>query len=174
MGQNVAANLRLSDDASTFDFFGLAKIVMVESLDEAHPIALAMTAASAPVTAKPRDETPFRETQLVFANNPQMPVIDTDKDVPSGYQVKLFPPRQRVHHDRHGSQWHEQELALEETRRQVDRPVGDGDPILFRVAKYWPDFAMKDGAPISVSDQPRNPPRWCRSPGRRSCCLPPC
>ncbi len=24
--------------------------------------------------------------------------------------------------------------------------LGDGDPIMFRIGKYWPDFAMKDGA----------------------------
>jgi len=34
---------------------------------------------------------------------------------------------------------------------------GDGDPVVFRVAKYWPIFAMKDGVPTSLSDQPRNP-----------------
>jgi len=34
---------------------------------------------------------------------------------------------------------------------------GDGDPILFRIAKVWPDFAMKNGVPVSLSDEPKNP-----------------
>jgi hypothetical protein len=35
--------------------------------------------------------------------------------------------------------------------------AGDGDPIRLRVAKYWPDFDVKNGVPVSLSDQPRNP-----------------
>src|ERR1700722_4020236 len=92
MGQNVAAHLMLGDGVDTFDFFGMAKIEMVDSLDEAHPIAPVKSAESvAPPPIAPRNETPFHETHLVFADSPQTPVIDTDADAQSGYEVKLAP-----------------------------------------------------------------------------------
>src|SRR5258708_30653855 len=69
----------------------MAKIHMVDSLDEAHPIALPTSAAAAATPAPVRDETPFHETQMVFAKSPQTPVIDTDAGVRSGYAVKLSP-----------------------------------------------------------------------------------
>jgi hypothetical protein len=35
--------------------------------------------------------------------------------------------------------------------------AGNDDPVLFHVARYWPDFDVKNGVPTSLSDQPRNP-----------------
>jgi hypothetical protein len=162
MGQNVAANLMQSEGDNTFDFFGLAKIQVVDSLDESHLIPLPARADPTPPSTPvaPRNETPFRETHLVLANSPQTPVIDTDSDVQSGYTVTMAPAAGKPGeftvtvtaangtsktwpmHDLEGK-W----LSLQ----------GDGDPILFRVAQYWPDFAVKDGGPVSLSDQPRNP-----------------
>lgn len=162
MGQDVVANLMHADDAATFDFFGMAKITLVDSLDEAHPLAPA--AKPEPVTpsvvTSSRDETPFRETQLVFANGPQMPVIDTDSDMPIGYSTKLGPVTGKSGEftitvtaaNGTAKAW-----PLHELEGKWLGLAGDGDPIRFRVAKYWPEFAMKDGAPVSLSDQPRNP-----------------
>jgi hypothetical protein len=159
MNQNVAANLMLGDGADTFDFFGMAKIVMVDSLDEAHLIALPISAE--PVTAaSPRDETPFHETQLVFAHNPQAPIVDTDADAPSGYVVTLSPSAGKA--DEYeatvtGPSGVSKTLSVKNVGGAWSNLLGDGDPVAFRVAKYWPEFAMKDGFPVSLSDQPRNP-----------------
>jgi len=160
MGQNVAANLMLGGGADTFDFFGMAKIEMVDSLDEAHPISLPKSAESMATPPAARDETPFHETQLVFAHSPQTPVIDTDSDTQSGYEVRLAAMKQPsddftvsvMLFNGTSRSWPMHELEGKWTSLN-----GDGDPVLFRVAKYWPDFAMKDGVPTSLSDQPRNP-----------------
>jgi len=159
MGQNVAANLMLSDDADTFDFFGLAKVQMVAALDEAHPISLPapVVAASAPNAA--RDATPFHETQMIFASD-QPPIIDTDRDAQSGYTVKLAPVAGKAGDLQvtvttpagTSRTW-----PLHDLQAKWDSVAGDGDPVLVRAAKYWPDFEVKNGLPVSLSDEPRNP-----------------
>jgi hypothetical protein len=159
MGQNVAANLMLG--AGTFDFFGMAKIEMVDSLDEAHPIAPVKSAESvATAPSAPRDKTPFHETHLVLANNPQTPVIDTDADAQSGYEVKLAPVTGKPDEFEAtvtGPSGVCKTLSVHDVAGVWSSLFGDGDPVQFRVAKYWPEFAMKDGVPVSLSDQPRNP-----------------
>ena len=71
----------------------MAKVTLVDSLDEEHLIAPAkpVPPVTAPTTAAVRDDTPFHETQVVFANAPQTPVVDTDSDVATGYTVTLAP-----------------------------------------------------------------------------------
>ena len=161
MGQNVAANLMVGDGADTFDFFGMAKIEMVDSLDEAHLIAPVKSAEPvATPTATPRNETPFHETHLVFFNNPQTPVVDTDSDAQSGYEVKLAPvPGKPTEFQATvtGSSGASKALSVRNVPSAWVNLLGDGDQVLFRVAKYWPDFAMKDGVPTSLSSQPHNP-----------------
>jgi hypothetical protein len=157
MGQDVPANLMLTDDGATFDFFGMAKVQMVDSLDEAHPL---VPANNGEPGGAARDETPFRETQLVFAHAPQTPVIDTDSDVPSGYDVKLAAVAGQAGEFTvtvTGANGTSKTWPLQEMQGKWRGLLGDGDPVLFRVAKFWPEFAMKDGAPVSLSDQPRNP-----------------
>jgi len=135
----------------------------VDSLDEEHLIAPAKPTAPVPpasTTTAIRDETPFRETQLVFANAPQTPVIDTGSDVASGYVVKLLPVADKPGQftvtvtsvNGTSKTW-----PLHDLENKWKSLQGDGDPIQFRVAKIWPDFAMKDGVPTSLSDQPKNP-----------------
>jgi hypothetical protein len=160
MGQNVAANLMLGEGVDSFDFFGMATIRMVESLDEAHPIAPVKSAESTATAVAPRDETPFHETHLVFAHNPLSPVVDTDADMESGYIVKLAviagKPDQ-FEATVTGPSGVSKTLSLRETNGAWSSLFGDGDPVMFRIAKYWPDFAMKDGVPVSASNQPNNP-----------------
>ena len=150
MGQNVAANLLLAPDQSTFDFFGIAKVEMVPSLDEAHPIS--------PVPA-PAAATTFHETQMIFANSGQPSIVDTDASSRVGYDFKLEATSTTAEPvitlqlpGGLGGSW-----SLHELQKSWKNLSGDGDPVLFRVAQYWPDFAMKDGKPVSLSDQPRNP-----------------
>jgi len=159
MGQDVAVHLQPTDDAATFNFFGLAKILLVDSLDEMHLVASTIK-PEATTPSSPRNETPFRETQLIFAHSPQTPVVDTDSDMPSGYSAKLIPVSGQANAftvtvtSMNGTAKTWPLAALEGKWLSLE---GDGDPLLFRVAKYWPEFAMKDGAPVSLSDQPRNP-----------------
>ncbi len=159
MGQNVPATLMFNDDASTFDFFGMARVQMVASLDEAHPIALP---PPAPVPTPPRaarDATPFHETQMVFEKALQG-ILDTDSDAYSGYGFKLVPATgaggdlQVVVANSAGTS---RTWSLHDLQSKWESLAGDGDPVLFRVAKYWPDFEVKGGQPVSLSDQPRNP-----------------
>lgn len=160
MGQNVGANLMQTLEADTFDFFGMAKVRFVDSLDEAHPIAFTAPPEPGATAASPRNETPFRETHLVFAKNPGTPVIDTDSDVSSGYEIVLLPaegkPREfnvRVT----AANGTTKTWPMRGLQGKWQSLQGDGDPILFRVAEYWPDFAVKDSGPVSLSDQPNNP-----------------
>jgi hypothetical protein len=160
MNQNVAANLLLGDDTNTFDFFGMAKVTMVDSLDEAHPIAPVKPVEPATAPPAPRDETPFHETQIVFANSAQTPIIDTDSDARCGYGVTLTAVPGKPNDFAaivSGPSGASQALPVKDAGKGWSNLLGDGDPIMFRVAKYWPDFAMKDGVPVSVSDQPHNP-----------------
>jgi hypothetical protein len=160
LNQDVAANLMLGDGADTFDFFGMAKVTMVDSLDEAHPIAPAKSVEPASATNPPRDETPFHETQLVFAKNPQAPIVDTDADARSGYEVTLAAPAGQPNDYEaivSGPSGASQALPAKGAGKGWTNLLGDGDPIMFRVAKYWPDFAMKNGVPTSLSNQPNNP-----------------
>jgi hypothetical protein len=160
MNQNVPASLMLGDGADTFDFFGMAKVQVVDSLDEAHPIAPPPVTEPTATPASPRDETPFHETQLAFAKSPQTPVIDTDSDARSGYAVTLAAVAGKP--DEYeatvtGPSGVSKTLPVKEAGGRWSSLLGDGDPVMFRVAKYWPDFAMKDGVPVSASNQPRNP-----------------
>jgi hypothetical protein len=160
MGQNVAANLMQGEGADTFDFFGMAKIELVDSLDEAHLIPLPKSSEpTAAGPASPRNETPFHETHLAFANSPQTPVVDSDADAQSGYHVQLLAGSKADEFEAivTGPSGVSQTLPVKAEAGKWTSLFGDGDPVQFRVAKYWPDFAMKDGVPMSASDQPHNP-----------------
>ena len=157
MNQDVAANLMSSDEARTFDFFGMAKIEMVDALPEDQPIALPPAAADA--APSPRDDTPFRETQVVFARNPATPIIVTESDARSGYAAQLVADEatgsfQVVVTGPNGTS---RTWTLEQLEKSWAGLAGDGDPIQFHVGKFWPDFAVKDGQPVSISNQPNNP-----------------
>jgi hypothetical protein len=97
---------------------------------------------------------------MIFAKSPQTPIIDTDSDVQLGYVVTLNTVAGKPEDltitvtavNGVSKTW-----PLHNLEGKWTSLLGDGDPILFRVAKYWPDFAMKDGAPISLSSQPNNP-----------------
>ena len=151
MGQNVAANLLLAPDQSTYDFFGIAQVEMVPSLDEAH-----LTTPAAPKPAL----TSFHETQMIFAASGQPAIVDTDADSHIGYSFSLdLPPGSTAEPvvtlrmpGGLGGNW-----SLHDLQKSWKNLSGDGDPVLFHVAKYWPDFAMKDGQPVSLSNEPRNP-----------------
>ncbi len=158
MGQNAAAILMQTPEMETYDFFGMAKVKLVDSLDEAHPITPAKVEEAKPASPPP-EAALFHETQIVFARDPQ-PVVDNDTGTASGYTAKLSAvagkptefelivtaPNGTV------KSWPVQHLL-----GKWHNVLGDGDPVHLRVAKYWPEFAMKPGGPVSLSDQPKNP-----------------
>ncbi len=160
MNQNVAANLMRDDESGTFDFFGMAKVTLVDSLDESHPIAAPKSSEPAPAAASPRDETPFHETQVVFANSAQSAIIDTDSDARSGYQVTLAAVPGKPNEFEAtvtGPSGATKTLPVKDAGKGWTNLLGDGDPIMVRIAKYWPDFTMKNNVPTTLSDQPHNP-----------------
>ena len=160
MNQNVPADLMLDDNDAVFDFFGMAKVTMVNSLDEAHPIVPPKPVEPAAAPSSPRDDTPFHETQVVFANSPQSTVVDTDSDARSGYVVTLDPvPNKPGDFEAtvSGPSGATKSLPVKDAGQGWTNLLGDGDPIMFRVGKYWPDFAMKNGVPVSLSDKPNHP-----------------
>jgi hypothetical protein len=86
--------------------------------------------------------------------------VDTDSDMPSGYKVTLAAsPGKPDDYEAtvSGPSGASHSLSVKDAGKGWSNLLGDGDPIMFRVARYWPDFAMKDGVPVSVSDQPNNP-----------------
>jgi hypothetical protein len=138
----------------------MAKVTMVDSLDEAHPITPAKPAASAPASPAPRDETPFHETQVIFLNSPQSTVIDTDSDARSGYVATLAATPGKTNDFEvtvAGPSGASKTIPVKDAGKGWTNLLGDGDPIMFRIGKYWPDFVMKDGVPTTASDQPHNP-----------------
>ncbi len=154
MNQDVPAILSATDEGRTFDFFGMARILLVDTLPENQPIALPPSTTA----AAPRDNTPFHETQVVFADAP--PVIDTDSDMASGYSVKIEPAKTleglRLTVTGPGGVM-SNTYSINELEAHWADLAGDGDPIHFRVAKFWPDFAMKNGQPVSLSNRPNHP-----------------
>lgn len=153
MGQNVAANLVANDTDGTYDFFGLAKVLLVPSLKENDLIPMVEQApARSPVASgPPRDETPFRETHLLFALHPESPVVDTGADKLSDYILTFQNNTLTVRSPRGPSQsW-----PLNEAPRVWTHLPGEA--IYFRVAQSWLDFSLKGGQPVSLSDQPNNP-----------------
>ena len=158
MNQNVPAELMLDGDSSTFDFFGLAKVEMVAGLDETHPITLAVKAAPVVLSAV-RDATPFHETQMIFAAA-QPPIVDSDRDAQSGWAFALIPDGNEsgaLQVKATSLSGSTRSWSLRDLQKGWASVGGTADPILFRVAKYWPDFEVKNGLPVSVSDQPHNP-----------------
>ena len=140
----------------------VAFVTIMESKSDSHSVAPLERAGSVTkaAAAEPRDETPFHETHLVFALGSRAPVIKTDRDAQSGYEVKLAPKPgsgEEFEATVTGPSGMSRTLSVRDVGGGWANLFGDGDPIMFCVAKYWPDFAMKDGNPVSISDQPHNP-----------------
>lgn len=134
-------------DGASFDMFGLAKIEWLEKLPPPPD-------PKAPARAKPAT---YRESQMVFARQPGIPVVHNTSGTPSGYRFTLLPKSNGPGFDL--------EIVFPDSRRQVvdlqqalKKPVpGQQAPTEIVVARYWPDLRMVDGKPVSVSDEPNNP-----------------
>jgi hypothetical protein len=111
------------------DFFGMAKVVWQAALPEAAPPA-------------------GRETRMVFAKfAPVAPPGATT----AGTQVRLSEDGAKVtilSANGTGATYLREEI--------LGKPIADGGATV-TVEKYWPDFAMENGQPVTKSPLPNNP-----------------
>ncbi|MFZ4683512.1 MAG: cytochrome C biogenesis protein ResB, partial [Terrimicrobiaceae bacterium] len=111
------------------DFFGLARIAFRPAL---------------PAVAPPADQ----ETQMVFAKF--APVVEPGKS-PTGLSVRLSADGAKVTIQNSAG------VGATYLRSEImNQPVTETGAVVI-VEKYWPDFAMENGQPVSKSDSPNNP-----------------
>jgi len=129
MGQTIDIPLSLAPDhPAEQDLFGLAHIAFHEQLSP---------------------ETPADyEVRIVFAKFP--PVIPPGHE-PAAVEVRLSADGETV-----SVAEPNREPAAFERKKIMDRPI-KGQNVEVIVDKYWPDFVMENGQPISKSANPDNP-----------------
>ncbi len=152
MAQSVPVNLtRLPETASSNDFFGRARIELVDQLPD-------RSGAQAPDLA-------FEESQMVFAQSE--PVISTRKGKPSGYRLALImegatpqvvveSPLSTPAPGHGGGASPRREMF--ELSKILGKPFSlQGEATEIHIREYWPDMELRDGVPVSKSDEPNNP-----------------
>lgn len=111
------------------DFFGLARIAFRSTL---------------PAAAPPEDQ----ETQMVFAKF--APVVEPGKS-PAGLSVRLSEDGAKV------TILNSAGVGATYLRSEImNQPITETGAVVV-VEKYWPDFAMQNGQPVSKSESPNNP-----------------
>lgn len=135
------------------DFFGLAKVLWL---------------SEPPVSPPGRT---LHEAQVVFARSPEQPITHAADGIPSGYRFFLVPDEQSrqmllvvISPSGEKNAWE----VTSYVGKVLDLPGG----AQAYLTGYWPDFAMREGKPTSLSDRPENPAvlvelRW-REAGRAS------
>lgn len=148
MGQAIPVPLALGDArVAVRDFFGLARIEMLATLDPTPP---------------PVKKIGIDETLVLFANNPGQPVMHSHSGPPSQLALVLVP----------GSEPGKFALAHEAAAPvlltgEAGQSFAVGD-LTVRVDGFWPDFVMQNGVPASASAEMRNPAALVRVSGERS------
>ena len=85
---------------------------------------------------------------MIFAN--YAPIVQTD-GAPSGVTIRLSEDGSKV------TILSPQGAGATYVRNEImNQPIGEADSLVM-VEDYWPDFAMRDGRPASLSDSPNNP-----------------
>jgi len=111
------------------DFFGLARIAFRPALP---PVAL------------PEDQ----ETQMVFTRF--APIVESGKS-PTGLSVRLSDDGSKV------TIFNAEGVGATYLRTEImNQPITETGAVVI-VEKYWADFAMENGRPVSKSDLPNNP-----------------
>jgi hypothetical protein len=150
MAQSVPVLLtRLPEEASHNDFFGRARIELLDQLPDRSAVAAAN-----------RD---FEETQVVFAK--AEPVVALRKGKASGYRLALVlegvTPKVIVeapHRPSPGMGHAAPKREMFELSAVMGKPFSlAGETVKIHVQEYWPDMEMKDGRPESKSNEPNNP-----------------
>lgn len=155
MGQTIPVSLLLQPaEAATFDFFGRARVNFVSKLPDTKPVS-------------PQKKTePIVETHVAMAAAPDQPVIHSASKTQSGYRVFLGaenpPTSENVPLNQikfivllRTPQGQEQSWPLKAVLGKTIT-LADGVSKMV-VADFWADFAMRDGKPVSLSQQPKNP-----------------
>ncbi|MDX2226792.1 MAG: hypothetical protein SFY92_06865 [Verrucomicrobiae bacterium] len=130
----------------SFNFFGMAKIEMVEKFT---PEQKKITDLSKGL--------PYREVQMLFARNPTEPVVSNTLDVPSGHRLELLenPGQRGRFFIRSVTSGGIEKIFPVDAKGSVD--IGAGPGVKVFVDGYWPDFRMVNGKPATVSREPHNP-----------------
>ncbi|MEM9444574.1 MAG: cytochrome c biogenesis protein ResB [Verrucomicrobiota bacterium] len=142
MGQTLSIPLMSSPQESrVYDLFGLARIAWVEEF--------------------PKDKLPegevFRETHMVIASMPHQPIVHNTLGKSSGYTFFLEKGEDNQdlvlsYVDEFGDK-HLHKLS-EVLGNSIPAPEVRGE---IQVMDFWPDFKMKDGKPITLSEEANNP-----------------
>jgi hypothetical protein len=149
MNQTIPVSLlRRPASASTNDFFGRARIEWLDALPSRD--------------AAVAQEEIVDETQMIFARF--QPVIHQVSGVASGYKIRLGIVE--------GDSRIEVESAKGSQQFSIKEILGrsfslNGEPVQISVEQYWPDFDLRDGKPVSISAQPKNPAVLVRLTGKR-------
>ena len=139
VGQKTLLALLEKEPAhQTQDFFGLAKVHWL---------------------SEPPASSPGRtvhEAQVIFARSPEQPITHAVEGVPSRYRFFLVPDEQSrqmllvaISPSGQKSSW--------EVASHLDKPIDLPGGAQALLSGYWPDFAMRDGKPATLSDRPENP-----------------
>ncbi|MES2307333.1 MAG: cytochrome C biogenesis protein ResB, partial [Verrucomicrobiota bacterium] len=135
-----------SNEAQTFDFFGMARVIWVKEI----PLFLKATSS-------------WSENQMVFQES--QPIISNTSGLFSGYPFSLLKdPVQGLQ-----IQFQKPDGKIEKTplSHQFPQKINlQNATIEASVQGYWPDFEMKDGKPFSKSNAPENPAILVRLQGK--------
>jgi len=148
MAQSVPVLLtQMPEESRSNDFFGRARIELLGQLPDR--------------SGAPQPDRALEESQMVFAHSE--PVISTRKGQPSGYRFALVlegvtpkliveaPPAMPGPNAR-------PRREMFELSNVLGKPFSlSGDAMKILVREYWPDMEMRDGVPVSKSQEPNNP-----------------
>ncbi|VVM08480.1 hypothetical protein MAMC_02196 [Methylacidimicrobium cyclopophantes] len=136
--KTLLALLENEPSHQTQDFFGLAKIHWLSE------------------PPSPSSGRLLHEAQVVFARAPEQPVIHSVEGIPSRYRFFLVPDEESRQMLLVAISPSGQKNAWEVTAhldKTIDLPGG----AKAELRGYWPNFAMREGKPTSLSESPDNP-----------------
>ena len=142
MGQHPDAWLFLDDAHETFDL-GLTSVHLKKGV----------APASAP--AETQEPVEIEESIFAFAASPADQVAKTIKGGSTGAKVTLVD----VANGKRGRvlvQWNGREQSFDLAANLGKTVPLPESPFQLSIQQYWPDFRIKDGKPISISNEPNN------------------
>lgn len=147
MKQGTGTALLLKpEDASVFEFFGMARVEWLEKLP-----ALSSSDPSLAQTI------PFHEVRVLFEKQPEQPIIQNEQGEPAPFTLSLVPAEKGggyavVIEDESGNSF------AYPVKKYLNKKIPWMDKkTVFLISHYWPDFKMQDGKPATLSDSPNNP-----------------
>ncbi len=156
LARNSEVPLLAAAGSDRHDFFGMAEIRLLSTF---------------PPAADPVQPTgaPWRETHMAIAAAPGSPVFNVEEGERSGIipVVELREDKSVVLHiiDPGGAK-------LTYRISEVVGSTFQAHGATVSVVDYWPDFEMRDGKPVSISDEPKNPAALVRLSGQAAASTP--